>query len=322
MTDPIPRLRRLLTLIPLIRRSPGITIDELARLLKVSRKEINADLVRLNLCGVPPYLPHDYITVLYDGDRISIDYAEHFEKPAALTLREALALKLALAALPPGDTRINEAKDELMGAVDRLLREQGTELSADLEGRLASTTSDATGKKLTQLRDAVKKRRPLDVVYYSASSEATAPRRLRPLGVAESDGNHYLVAYDEGKGDLRHFRVDRIASISEPKGVPSFDPPKDFDLATFMKKGFGPRAGQPIKLRFDKTVARFAKEDYDGFPIEQLPSGEIVVEIQAGSVTWAVSRALSYGEHAEVLSPPEARAELKKRLQGFLAKNG
>ena len=29
----------------------------------------------------------------------------------------------------------------------------------------------------------------------------------------------------------------------------------------------------------DKTVARFAKEDYDGLPIEQLPSGEIVVEI-------------------------------------------
>lgn len=320
MTDPIPRLRRLLTLIPLIRRSPGITIDELAKLLKVSRKEVNADLVRLNICGVPPYLPHDYITVLYDGDRISIDYAEHFEKPAALTLREALALKLALEALPPADEKIDESRDELMGAVDRLLREQGTELSAELEGRLASTTSDATGKKLTTLREAVKKRRPLDVVYYSASSEATAPRRLRPLGVAEADGNHYLVAYDEGKNDLRHFRVDRIASMSEPKGVPSFEPPRDFDLSTFMKKGFGPRSGQPIKLRFDKAVARYAKEDYDGFPIEVLPSGEIVVEIQAGSVTWAVSRALSYGEHAEVLSPPEARDELKKRLEGFLAR--
>ncbi|MEZ0227296.1 MAG: helix-turn-helix transcriptional regulator [Planctomycetota bacterium] len=320
MTDPIPRLRRLLTLIPLIRRSPGITIDELAKLLKVSRKEVNADLVRLNICGVPPYLPHDYITVLYDGDRISIDYAEHFEKPAALTLREALALKLALEALPPGDAKINSARDELMGAVDRLLREQGTEISSELEGRLASTTSDATGKKLTTLREAVKKRRPLDVVYYSASSEATAPRRLRPLGVAEADGNHYLVAHDEGKNDVRHFRVDRIHSITEPKSAPAFEPPRDFDLGSFMKKGFGPRSGQPIKLRFDKAVARFAKEDYDGFPIEQLPSGEIVVEIQAGSITWAVSRALQFGEHAEILSPPEARDELKRRLESFLSK--
>ncbi len=318
MTDPIPRLRRLLTLIPLIRRSPGITIDQLADLLKVSRKEINADLVRLNLCGVPPYLPHDYISVLIDGDHISIDYAEHFEKPAALTLREALALKLALEALPPGDARINEARGELMAAVDRLLREQGSEISLELEGRLAQTTSDATTRKLTQLREAVKKKRPLDVVYYSASSENTAPRRLRPLGVAESEGNHYLVALDEGKGDLRHFRVDRIASIVEPKGAGAFEPPADFDLGAFMKKGFGPRAGKPIKLRFEKTVARFAKEDYDGFPMEQLPTGEIVVEIQAGSVTWAVSRALSYGEHALVVSPPEARDELKKRLESFL----
>jgi predicted DNA-binding transcriptional regulator YafY len=119
---------------------------------------------------------------------------------------------------------------------------------------------------------------------------------------------------------LRHFRVDRILSIAEPKGAAAFEPPRDFDLATFMKKGFGPRAGQPIKLRFAKAVARFAKEDYDGHPIQPLPTGEIVVEIQAGSVTWAVSRALSYGEHAEILSPPEARDELKKRLESFLAK--
>jgi predicted DNA-binding transcriptional regulator YafY len=108
--------------------------------------------------------------------------------------------------------------------------------------------------------------------------------------------------------------------MSEPKDVPAFEPPRDFDLTAFMKKGFGPRAGQPIKLRFDKTVARFAKEDYDGFPMEQLPSGATVVEIQAGSLTWAVSRALGFGEHVEVLSPPEAREEMKRRLAAVLAK--
>src|SRR6201984_2087395 len=138
MTDPIPRLRRLLTLIPLIRRSPGITIDELAKLLKVSRQEINADPVRLNLCGRPPYLPHDYITVLYDGDRISIDYAEHFEKPAALTLCEALSPTLALQGRPRNEDRQGEnddelrsAREELVAALDRLLRAQrgGAELS-------------------------------------------------------------------------------------------------------------------------------------------------------------------------------------------------
>jgi proteasome accessory factor C len=320
MTDPIPRLRRLLTMIPLIRRSQGITIDELSRLMKVSRKEINSDLQRLALCGVPPYLPHDYITVLYDGDKISIDYADQFEKPAALTLREALALKLALEALPPGGHALKRARDELVLALDRLLREQGTELSAELEGRLDAATSDATAEKLDRVRGAVKKRKPIVIDYYSASSEKDSRRTVRPLGVAEAEGNHYLVALDESKNDVRHFRIDRISRIEEPKNAARFDPPADFDLSAFMKKGFGVRAGQPIKLRFGKAVARFAREEYDGFPIESLPSGEIVVEIQAGSVTWAVSRALGYGEHARVLGPPEARGELKKRLEEFLAR--
>jgi proteasome accessory factor C len=327
VTDPVPRLRRLLTLIPLIRRSSGITIEDLAKLLKASRKEIIADLNRLMLCGVPPYQPHDYITVLYDGDRISIDYAEHFERPAALTLREALALKLALEGLPQNedthgaDDELRSAREELVAALDRLLRAQrgGAELSHELEGRLTSTVSVDTGKKLTRLRDAVRRRRPLDIVYYSASSGATAPRRVRPYGVAEDAGNHYVIAFDEGKRDVRHFRVDRIASIDEPHGVPAFEAPRDFDLGSFMKKGFGTRTGQPIKLRFDAAVARFVREDYDGFPIETLPSGDVIVEMQAGSITWAVSRALSYGEHAFVLSPPEARAELERRLEGFLA---
>jgi predicted DNA-binding transcriptional regulator YafY len=85
-----------------------------------------------------------------------------------------------------------------------------------------------------------------------------------------------------------------------------------------MKRGFGPRTGQPIKLRFGASVARFAKEDYDGYPMETLGSGDLVVEVQAGSMTWAVSRALAYGEHAEILSPTEARAALRGRLEKYL----
>jgi proteasome accessory factor C len=307
-------------MIPLLRRSQGITLDELTRLLKTTRKEILACVKLLNFCGVPPYLPHDYITVLVEGDRISIDYADHFERPTALTLREALALKLALEALPPGDEELAQASLELQDALDLLLRKQGSgELTTELDGRLAAPKSDAVVRKLSQLREAVRRRRPIDIVYFSASSDATAPRRVQPLGLGEQSGNHYLVALDEGKQDLRHFRVDRIESIVEPKDAPTFQPPPGFDLHAFMKRGFAVQAGQPIRLRFDKAVARFVREDMDGYPMESLPSGDLVVEIQAGSVRWAVSRALAYGEHVQVLGPPEAQAELRRRLEGFLA---
>jgi predicted DNA-binding transcriptional regulator YafY len=322
VSDPVPRLKRLLTLIPLIRRSSGITIDELARLLKTSRKDIVADLHRLMLCGVPPYQPHDYISVVMDGDRISIDYADHFERPASLSVREALALRVALESFPPGDDDLDRAKSELKEAIDRTLRAKGEAgLSEELDGRLTATTSDDVGKKLVGLREAHRRRRPIDIVYYSVSSDKTAPRRVNPWGLGEHSGNHYLVAFDVNKGDLRHFRVDRIASFEEASATePSYEIDKGFDLAAFMKKGFGPKSGQPIRLRFAATIARFVKEEYDGYPLETLPSGEVVVELQAGSVTWAVSRALQHGEHVEVLSPPEARAEMQRRLEAIASR--
>ena len=69
----LDRIRRCLAMVPLIRARPGIRIGELASMFGVADAEIRADITDvLTLCGVPPYLPHNYIVFQIDGDRVRI----------------------------------------------------------------------------------------------------------------------------------------------------------------------------------------------------------------------------------------------------------
>ena len=65
-------------MIPLIRARPGIRIPELAHIFGVRESEIWEDITEiLSLCGVPPYLPHNYLVFGIHGDRVTIRFAEH-----------------------------------------------------------------------------------------------------------------------------------------------------------------------------------------------------------------------------------------------------
>ena len=103
MAGPLERLRRALTIIPLLRGRQGMRVGEIARYLGVSPREVTEEIRELvMMCGVPPYFPHDYINFFIDGDRVFIRFAEHFRRPVRLTLPEALSLVLALRALEGG----------------------------------------------------------------------------------------------------------------------------------------------------------------------------------------------------------------------------
>src|SRR3990167_3728028 len=102
MNDPSENIGRILSLIPYIRENPGIPLRDLAHHFGCPPKEIMGDLNRILLCGVPPYLPDDYIGVYIENDCVEINFADHFARPIRLTLQEGLALRVAIESLPKG----------------------------------------------------------------------------------------------------------------------------------------------------------------------------------------------------------------------------
>jgi len=320
VSNPVPRLRRLLSIIPMIQRRGSVSLSELQETLGVSRRELQGDLNAIMLCGVPPYLPNDYISVFIDDDKVTIDYAQHFSRPARLTLPEALALRLAISRLQvPENGPLYEASQELLTALDRvMLGEDFASLANSIEGREAEQVSP----KLAAIDRAVEDQLLLRFTYYSPSSEQVTPRQVRPYGRGDRGGNQYLIAYCEERRDVRTFRVDRISELELDEGGDPFLLPLQFDLSAHLSKiGPKPGEGEHLRLRLDHAIVRFETEDLDEASLEHLPNGDVVVSRDCGSVDWAVSDCLHRGEHAEILEPPEARANLCARLQAFLAQS-
>lgn len=317
MSNPIPRLRRLLSIIPLIQRRGGISLQELQDTLGVSKRELQGDLNAIMLCGVPPYLPNDYISVFIDGDWVTVDYAQHFGRPANLTLPEALALRLAIARLQiPEDGELYEAYIELLEALDSLVL--GEDM-ASLEGRIESVAgelSDTLGK----LDVAIAERQQVTFTYYSPSSDTVAPRRVRPFGWGDRLGNQYLAAWCEEKQAKRSFRIDRISDLTILRDVPRFELPKDFDLNKWLSQIGSPKPSEAtqVRVRFDKAIARYVEEEHAGRKVEHARAGDVVVDRAVCSLPWAVTWCLRYGERAELLEPAEGRSKVVERLKAYL----
>jgi proteasome accessory factor C len=320
VSNPVPRLRRLLAIIPLLQRRGGISLQELRDTLGVSRRELEGDLNAIMLCGVPPYLPNDYISVFIDGDWVTVDYAQHFARPARLTLREALALRLAIERLPlPEDGPLADAAIELLDALDRVTNRAGHGRLAELEGRIEAPKAQEMGEKLSLIDGAVASHTALDLTYYSASqNEVTRGRRVRPYGRGDAFGNQYLFAHDETRGELRSFRLDRITSLAAVGDPGAYAVPADFDLSASLEK-IGANKSMRVRMRVKAAIAREAAEDWAESRVEKADGGEVVIELACGSIPWALSKALLYGELAEITEPPEAREAMVQRLKDFVA---
>ena len=305
----------------MIQRRQGISLTELQETLGVSKKELQTDLNAILLCGTPPYHPHDYISVHVEGDRVMVDFADHFARPARLTLQEALALRMALERLGVDeDGPLGEAYLQLLETLERATKSAYGESIASLEGRIEAPKAQDMAGKLTRIDEAIAGEIPLEIAYYSASSGRAGRRVVHPYGRGDRHGNHYLIAHCAQANDLRSFRLDRISKLDLRPDVTRVAPPEGFDLEAHLES-IGPRPGQggfPVTLRFDPGIARYAEEDHAGHPVRREDGGAVVVERHVGSTPWAVSHALGYGEEAEIEGPPEARDELVRRLEAFL----
>lgn len=335
MSDPKHRLQRILTLIPYLRKNPGISLAELEAFSGAPASELVDDLNRILLCGVPPYLPDDYIGVYVDEGRVEIRFADHFRRPVRFTLPEALALKLAIESLPVGgDLSYREARRSLLEKIGRILGREaaqaggGSRREAErlIDGRLAASPGRGPTQGLPPPRrrneevlgtllPAIEERRAVEIEYYSASSDALRTRTVHPFGLVEKSGEQYLVAHCCLTGETRSFRVDRIRRARSTDVF--FEVPPGFSLERFERRqmDFARHFDVTARVRFSRSVARYVREARKGEPMRETAQGDLIVTMRAASVPWLLKEILGYGPEAEILSPPEVR----RAMRDFLA---
>ena len=139
-----------------------------------------------------------------------------------------------------------------------------------------------------------------------------------------------MVGFCHLRGEVRCFRVSRIESeveFTRPEGEgPDFSHPEDFrleDHARILPWEFEEGAPREARVRFSPRMAWLVERDFgDLYRFEGTPDGGGVLEVTVRNEDAFLNWVLSYAEDAEVLSPPELREKLRRRLEKLLKSLG
>jgi predicted DNA-binding transcriptional regulator YafY len=223
MTKP---LARVLALLEILQVGGTHTLRELSERLSVDERTVRRYVEHLLDLDVPV----ESVRGRYGGYRLAPGYRM---PPLMLTDDEAVAVLLGLvgtrrAALKP-DTAVavESATAKLRRVLPRVLASRLDALMAATsyagEGRGPATPE--TGVLLTVAEAAVR-RRPLAITYRD-KNDRTTERVLEPYGVVALRGRWYATGLDSSSGEVRSFRLDRVAQAVVREG--QFPVPDGFD---------------------------------------------------------------------------------------------
>ena len=283
------RIQRLLILLPWLMERGGATVAEATERFEVTEKELVRDLELAACCGLPPYLD-EMIDVFVDDGQIHVGVPRLFTRPLRLTPAEGFALLAAgRAALQlPGAT----AAGPLARALDKL--------AAALEAAPNVEVDVERPPFLAAVQAAIEAGERVAVTYYVGSRDELTERRIDPQLTFLDRGRWYVVADDAQAGAERHFRVDRIESLT-PTGEHFARRPVSRPTESGWFTGSDEARMVTVALPLS---ASWVAETYPVVAVNERDDG-IEVVLPVVSERWLERVLLRAGAEARVLDPPE-----------------
>lgn len=275
------------------RRVPGYATERGA-----FRRAFERDKEALREMGVPVVVgPVPGVDPPLDGYRIPREL--YYMKDPGLADDELAALHLAASTVRIEGANGMEALWKLGGEVAD--GGPGTAVAA-LPG----------GEHLAVIFAAISGRRRI-VMSYRGRSRVVDPHRLQYRG-----GHWYLAATDVDVGEGRSYRLDRIEGALQPG--PDGSALAQAPASSSMPRPWESGDGQPVvaHLWVDAEQAGWAAGHIgpDGV-VEQRPDGSVVLEVLVTNRDAFRSFVLGFLDHAELLGPPELRADLTGWLEAL-----
>jgi proteasome accessory factor C len=285
------RLRRLLAMVPWVASQDGPAIEEVCARFDCTERELLADLDLLFVCGVHPFTPDTLMEVDVADGRVWIRYADWFARPLRLTPAEGLGLVAA------GSALLSEPGTDPEGPLARGLAKLADVLGVDPDEAVDVELGDAPADVLATLRDAVARRRRVEVDYYSYGKDRWARRVIDPYRVFSQAGQWYVPAWSHDAGGERMFRVDRMRNpVILDTG---FDPPAEEPTSAV----YHPRPDDPVVVLELAPEARWVVEQY---PAEKVEGDTVTLRVSEQA--WLERLLLRLGPRATVREGAEGVA--------------
>lgn len=166
--------------------------------------------------------------------------------------------------------------------------------------------------------EGVSERKRVTFTYKSRSGEKR--RTVDPYGLVHRRGAWYLVGFDHLSEEVRSFRLDRVVGqvhLADPTQLePDFEPPENFrpEDALLMPPFV---QGSPVmhaEVHFDPSAGWWVERSSPWLDVQIHADGSASAVVEVTDADGFLSWILSFGEAAEVKSPPELRNMLGERL--------
>jgi proteasome accessory factor C len=326
MTPVSTRLIRLLNMVPYFQANPRVTSAKAAADLGVTRKQLQADINQLWMCGLPGYGPGDLIDFELSGDTIKVTFSAGMDQPLRLNSSEASGLLVALRALADIPGVVDPAA--ALSAIAKIEAAAGTLVDNDDDAVAAEDEpAPIEAGVAAAVRAALRDSHAVAIEYYSASRDALSARVVDPIRVVLVGDHSYLEAWCREAEGVRLFRFDRIVDAhvrDEPSAPPKpavdappptalFDADPSLPSATLR---ISPRAAWMLEY-FPMRVLSVSESG------GQSPEGYCEAAMTYAAEDWMARQILGLGADVQVLAPQslaeQVRASAVEAVEAYAA---
>lgn len=295
---------------------------KLADELEVSSKTVQRDIdfMRYRL-GLP--IEYDQLHFgFYYTEQVSsfpnIEISEG-ELVALFVGQKALAQYKGTSFEAPLSTAFRKITDGLRDTISMTWSDLDSAISFRSAGR-----SKADVHLFEQLSHAVFKQLEVRFEYKKPNATRYEHRSVQPYHLGCVENLWYLFAFDVDRQQLRTFALPRIRDVRVTKT--KFRRPLDFSIGRFLGESFGvfarpSKAKYSVRIQFDAFAAPRIEERqwHPSQRIKKLRDSGVELSLTLGNLEEIERWILSWGSHAEVLSPPELKQRIAKTVTAMAA---
>ena len=305
------RTDRLMAILLELQARGELRAEDLAETFEVSVRTVYRDVQALCESGVPIVATPGKGYTLMEG---------YFLPPLSFTADEATLLLLG------GDFVRDRVDPELRRAGDSALRKLAGVLPADGRAEVerlrqqmlfGTVTKPADDPRLGTVREAIRERRAVRLLYHAYRRAGPEPRVVEPVRLLHLQDAWYVAGYCRLRQAPRFFRLDRVDSVDvlDERFVPG-------DGHRVEPNRIAEQPWPEAVVRFDPSVERWVRERQPFYLLREEQDGEgtrfvYALRDERELLTWL----LSWGASAVVLAPSSLRAAVVAEAHAILTRH-
>lgn len=288
------KIDRLIGILSILLQQEKVTAPYLAEKFEVSRRTINRDIEDLCMAGIP------LVTRQGRDGGISIMDGYRMER-TLLTSGDMKSILAGLRSLDSisGTNRYQQLMEKLAAGSSEILT-NNDHILIDLSSQQKSDLSPKVGL----IQDAIEQCCQIEFDYHSPKGETM--RKAEPYFLVFHWSSWYVWGYCLEKEDFRLFKLSRMTNLIKTQA--SF-PPRQVPVPDLSSGKIFPTT-IPVEVLFQPEMKWRLIEEFGPNSFTTLADGRCQVQFKAFDKHSLFSWILGFGNQAELVQPPELRAEL------------